>query len=235
MSYLPAYKSVSWRTKTVDARTRYLLSLVEKKLGFALYCYQGSYNSSVSQSGGTHDGGGAVDLSIKPLNSDTVRAELIVKVLRQHGFAAWHRKPWQGDWGHHIHAIECGNQRLSRNAAWQVAEYRAGRNGLASRGPDDGPRIDLVARRYPPLPYVSLENIRKQALAGGPRVLRGVRRVQRSLNEKCGLSLIVDGKFGPKTKRAYAEFEREIGGDGDGIPAKFSLTKLGEGRFKVRK
>lgn len=235
MSYPPPYERVSWRTKTVDARTRYLLTLVEKKLGFALYCYQGSYNTGVQQSGGTHDGGGAIDLSIRPLNSSTNRAEDIVRVLRQHGFAAWWRKPWQGDWSDHIHAVECGNRMLASNARWQVDEYRAGRSGLASRGADDGPRIALVARQYPPLPYVSLENIRKQALSGGPRVLRGVRRVQRALNARLGFELPVDGRFGPKTKRAYALFEKTIGGDGDGVPGKFSLTALGEGRFKVRK
>ena len=235
MSYPPPYERVSWRGKTVDARSKYLLELVEKKLGFGLYCYQGSYNPGVSQSGNTHDGGGAVDLSIRPLNGSINRAEDIVRVLRQHGWAAWWRHPWQGDWSDHIHAVEIGNERLSSTARNQIYAYQRGENGLASRGADDGPRITLVARAYPPLPYVSLENVRNQAIKGGPRVLRGVRRVQRSLNEKCGLALIVDGRFGPKTKRAYAEFERQIGGDGDGIPAKFSLTKLGEGRFKVRK
>lgn len=235
MSYPLPYERVTWRTKTVDARTRYLLGLVEQKLGFGLYCYQGSYNAGVEQSGGTHDGGGAVDLSIRPLNGSTNRAEDIVRVLRQHGFAAWWRKPSQGDWSDHIHAVECGNRMLSDSARWQVDEYRSGRNGLASRSADDGPRITLIARQYPPLPYVSLENIRKQALNGGPRVLRGVRRVQRALNAALGLELPVDGKFGPKTKKAYAEYERFIGGDGDGIPGKYSLTALGAGRFKVRK
>jgi peptidoglycan hydrolase-like protein with peptidoglycan-binding domain len=46
---------------------------------------------------------------------------------------------------------------------------------------------------------------------------------------------VVDGRFGPKTKKAYAQFEKSVGGDGDGIPGLFSLTKLGEGRFRVRK
>lgn len=235
MTYPPAYERTTWHGKTVDHRSKYLLELVEKKLGFELYCHQGSYNTAVSQSAGTHDGGGAIDVSIRPLNSSTNRAEEIVKVLRQFGWAAWWRHPWQGDWGDHIHAVECGNRLLSDGARWQVEEYKAGRNGLASRSADDGPRIELVARAYPPLPTVTLSTIRNQAENGGQRVLRGVRRTQRALNAKLGLELVVDGRFGEKTRRAYALWELEIGGDGDGIPGLFSLTKLGEGRFKVRK
>jgi hypothetical protein len=210
--------------------------LVEKKLGFELYCFQGSYNrGGVAQSGGTHDLGGAIDVSICPAGSNVNKADLIVKTLRQFGWAAWHRTPAQGDWGHHIHAVDSGDRDLSEGAARQVAEYRQGFDGLAGDGSDDGPRIALVARRYPPLPYVSLANVQAQAEKGGPRVLRGVRRIQRALLAHGDSDLVVDGRFGPKTKKAYAQFEKSVGGDGDGIPGLFSLTKLGEGRFRVRK
>lgn len=234
MSYLPAYERTTWHGKTVSQRSRYILELAEKKLGFELHCFQGSFSSAVTQSAGTHDQSGAVDVSISPAGSRDDRAELIVRTLREFGWAAWHRTPEQGDWGHHIHAIECGDEQLSEGARRQLDEYRQGYDGLSGSGRDDGPRIALVARRYPPLPYVSLANVRNQAETGGPRVLRGVRRVQRALNAH-GADLVVDGRFGHKTRIAYARFEDRIGGDGDGIPGLFSLTKLGEGRFKVRK
>jgi hypothetical protein len=210
------------------------LEQIEKSLGFDLYCFQGSFSTAVTQSGGTHDQSGAVDVSMCPAGSTKNAADLIVKTFRQFGWAAWLRTPAQGDWGYHIHAVDSGDKELSAAARRQVDEYSQGYDGLAGDGRDDGPRITLVAREYPPLPYVSLANVQKQAETGGPRVLRGVRRVQRALNAH-GADLVVDGRFGASTKKAYAKFELQFGGNGDGIPGLFSLTKLGEGRFRVRK
>lgn len=235
MSYPPPYERTTWHGKTVSHRSKYILEKVEKKLGFELYCFQGSYNpGTVKQSAGTHDQDGAVDVSICPNGSTTVRADLIVKTLREFGWAAWHRTPSQGDWGHHIHGVDSGSERLSSGAQTQVDKYRQGLNGLSGTGADDGPRIALVARPYPPLPYVSLANVEAQAKNGGARVLRGVRRIQRALNAR-GANLEIDGRFAAKTKKAYAAYEARVGGNGDGIPGLFSLTKLGEGRFRVRK
>lgn len=227
MSYPAAYDRVTFRGKTVDQRTKYLLELVEKALGYELTLLQGSYHPGVDQSGGTHDGGGVIDLA--PYDAANK-----VKVLRRHGFAAWHRLPNQGDWAEHIHAVDCGNAKLSPSAQKQIDEYRHGENGLATHAADDGPHINLRAWAYPPLPYVSLANVAQQARTGGQRKLIGVQRVQRALNAS-GADLTVDGHFGAATKRAYAKYEQALGGDGDGIPAIFSLTNLGAGRFKVRK
>lgn len=84
------------------------------------------------------------------------------------------------------------------------------------------------------LPTISLANVRQQAENGGKRVNRGVRRVQRALRAE-GYAVTIDGRFGGKTKRAYAAFEKDHGFDGDGLPGLPSLRKLGAGRFKVRK
>lgn len=234
MSYPPPYTLTTWHGRTVDHRSLYLLRQIERALGFELDCLQGSYSTTVELSGGTHDRGGVVDVSIYDPQGRN-RADAIVTMFRKHGWAAWHRTPAQGPWGHHIHAVECGNERLSEAAAQQLVSYRNDDNGLAGTAPDDGPRIVLRPRVYPPLPTVSLENVRKQAQNGGKRITVGVRRVQRSLNARLDLELTIDGRFGPKTKAAYARWEKLIGGDGDGIPGQFSLAKLGEGRFKVRK
>lgn len=100
---------------------------------------QGSYNTSVSQSGGTHDGGGAFDLT--PFNADQR-----VHALRAVGFAAWHRLPSEGDWPEHIHAELIGNRKASTSAKAQWASYLAGRNGLVS---------NLVDRTWHPDPPVT--------------------------------------------------------------------------------
>jgi len=125
------------RPKTVDWKTRAALEEAERRLGYALTVVQGSYNpGGVRQSGGTHDGGGVVDL----LAWDWKRK---VRVLRSIGFAAWHRPAVSGLWGAHIHAVLIDHGRLSSSAEAQVASYRAGRDGLK------GNRVDTFWRPRP--------------------------------------------------------------------------------------
>lgn len=136
---------VTWRGVTVDDRTAKMLTELAKISG-AIYINptQGSYNSGVSASAGTHDGCGAVDLmhpswSVK--DYDTV-----VALARKVGFAAWHRTPQQSNWPRHCHliAVQPGGKGdrgcLSSGAYSQVVDYYENRNGLASRARDDGPR-----------------------------------------------------------------------------------------------
>lgn len=129
----------------VDWLTHVALLKVEEHLGYPLTITQGSYNAGgVSASAGTHDGGGVVDLA--PYDHDRK-----VDALRRVGFAAWHRPElWRGStrvWPAHVHAVLIGNARLAPAARDQVADYLAGRNGLADNGPDTGPR-EWVDRRF---------------------------------------------------------------------------------------
>ncbi len=118
------------RPKTVDWKTRAALEEAERRLGYPLTVVQGSYNpGGVRQSGGTHDGGGVIDL----LAWDWQRK---VRVLRSIGFAAWYRPAISGLWGAHIHAVLVDHGRLSTAAAAQVASYRAGRDGLKGNRAD---------------------------------------------------------------------------------------------------
>lgn len=127
---------------------------------------QGSYTGTVSASGGTHDAGGALDLSIKGLSASEVDA--LVEYLRLYGCAAWHRTPDQGDWGPHVHAIDSGANDLSPQAAHQVSEYEAGRNGLASGGSDDGPDIrPLVPYQWQEDPMEWTEKLPATAFSSG--------------------------------------------------------------------
>ena len=142
-------KDSSGRTIVVNARTAAMLAEAEKRLGRHLNILQGSYNVGVAASAGTHDGGGVVDVWVPSLDADVV-----VKQLRMDGFAAWHRRPSQGPWGHHIHAVAIGDHQLAPLAAQQVVAYRKGFNGLGHlgmAGKDDGPKVrirtwDLVRR-----------------------------------------------------------------------------------------
>lgn len=100
---------------------------------------QGGFNKGgVAASAGTHDGGGAADWTGRIATDDTVR------ILRECGIAAWIRRPGQGRWPLHIHGVWNGCPHVSAGAARQVTAWKAGRNGLASNGRDDGPKVPIV-------------------------------------------------------------------------------------------
>lgn len=124
--------------KTVNQRTRDMLAEASAMLGRDIRVTQGSYNAGgVSASAGTHDGGGAVDISVRDLT--TKQRWQTVKALRTVGFAAWLRTPDQGPWVAHIHAIAVGDTDLPNSARNQVADYYVGRNGLANHAADNTP------------------------------------------------------------------------------------------------
>jgi peptidoglycan hydrolase-like protein with peptidoglycan-binding domain len=125
---------------TVNTRTRAMLREAERLIGLDLAIDQGSYNPGGDPtSAGTHDGGGVLDLAVAGMNA-TTRAT-VVRALRRVGFAAWLRSPAQGDWPWHIHAVAINDTDLSAPAQHQAGDYHLGRNGLANRAPDDGPRV----------------------------------------------------------------------------------------------
>lgn len=129
----PPFDKVTYRGKLMDNKTMYGVMAAERKLGYPLTITQGCYNpGGVKQSAGTHDGGGVVDLA--PWDWENK-----VRVLRNLGWAAWHRTPAEGPWPEHIHAVMVDQGALSASAAEQVVQYRNGQNGLANHGPDTFP------------------------------------------------------------------------------------------------
>lgn len=114
---------------------------------------QGSYSPGETASFGTHDGGGAVDLSVRELGnwSHVLYEDLdaILLALRQAGFAAWLRQPDELHPGSpiHIHAIAIGDAELSLAAQRQLTGpegYFRGFNGI----PTDPPLPDTQAGPY---------------------------------------------------------------------------------------
>lgn len=219
--------------KVVNIRTAEMIKRAEARLGYDLRIVQGSYNAGViAASAGTHDGGGAVDFS----TSNIPNIKEAVRQLRLSGFAAWHRTPAQGPWTDHIHAIAIGDDELSSGARFQVWEYYAGRNGLASRGADDGPRVDPIPVWYISLKEVSVKRVVWQFKAEKKRKLLGVKRIQRLLNYRLGTDLREDGIAGPKTVAAYKRWEERIDSpEPNGIPGAVSLRKLFAGYYRVVK
>jgi hypothetical protein len=126
-----AYERVTFGGVTLNRRTQAAFLTVQARpdTDNDWTLFQGSYHPGVSQSGGTHDGGGAIDVS--PFNW-----EQRVHALRAVGFCAWHRPAIPGVWGEHIHAILRGDREMSTAAHEQVVQYDQHTDGLAGHGPD---------------------------------------------------------------------------------------------------
>jgi len=100
---------------------------------------QGSYNpGGVAASFGTHDGGGALDLSVRSRVDWSVlndEIEPMIRALRATGFAAWLRAEGELYPGSaiHIHAVAVGDAEASDEAQAQITGrfgYLRGYNGL---------------------------------------------------------------------------------------------------------
>lgn len=143
------YGRVKWRKTgcVLNERTADMLLWVEERSGLTMHVGQGSYKGNgggakVGASGATHDGGGAVDLSIRWFSKHD--RKIIVETCKDAGFAAWHRpQNWDRRGGtEHAHLVAIGDRELSSSAAWQVSEYLAGRTGLTSALDDPSYRPD---------------------------------------------------------------------------------------------
>ncbi|MER6799621.1 peptidoglycan-binding domain-containing protein, partial [Amycolatopsis mediterranei] len=137
-----AGSQVTYHGQTLNTRTKAMLVAAEGKAGFQVSLTQGSYNpGGVDASAGTHDGGGAMDISVSGMSSTT--RNTLLKALRNVGFAAWYRTPAEG-FEYHIHAMAISDPDLSSGAQHQTGDYYLGMNGLAGRGADDGPQVAKV-------------------------------------------------------------------------------------------
>ncbi len=132
--------------KRTDTRTAAQAGEAQRLFGRTLTVTQGSYNTSVGASAGTHSGGGALDFSVSGLTASQITH--MVACLRTVGFAAWHRLPSQGPWAAHVHAVSVGCRDLAPIAARQVEALRNGRDGLASNGPDPHAALGLPVRTW---------------------------------------------------------------------------------------
>lgn len=141
------YTRVTQGYATLNARTLAMLDHAEaiyRALGgeivnFRLAITQGGYNNGyVAASFGTHDGGGAVDLSVRSPKDFSVLEDdipIMLRALRLAGFAAWLREAGQlgSDSPIHIHAIAVGDAELSEAARAQIDGefgYLRGYDGL---------------------------------------------------------------------------------------------------------
>lgn len=207
-----AMKRVTRDGKTLNKRTLDMLERAEARMGFKVYVVQGSYNTGVGASAGTHDGGGAIDISVRGI--DYKKA---VRALRDVGFAAWYRPARAGVWGAHIHAVAIGDAEVSSGAKAQVAEYYAGQDGLAGYNEDTGYRPDPIPVWPIKIPSVNFGVLRTQFESKKPAKRAAVRVLQRVLNERLDLDIVVDGVAGPQTRGAWKKWQEKTSSKADGV------------------
>jgi len=134
------YARTTYDGHTVNRRGAAFLDTLADNLGYkdGMTVFQGMYNpGGVGASGGTHDGGGAVDLS--PFDW-----EAKVRAARALGAAAWHRERLfdaNGNliWNEHIHMVIAGDRQMSPEARNQIEDYNNHLDGLAGMRHDDFP------------------------------------------------------------------------------------------------
>lgn len=221
-----AEKRILVQGHTLNVRTAAMLQCAENRLGYELHVMQGSYNTTVSASAGTHNGGGAVDVS--PTNYQEVVAQ-----LRAVGFAAWHRYYTPNVWPEHVHAIAIGDPELSSGAETQVHEYYSSQDGLADHAGDNAPRPSPVPVWPIHFPTFSLTQVRRQFKSKKPQPKQSVRYVQEMLNKRLNLQLKVDGIGGQKTKTAFASYRAKVGDKSNGY-SRTTTNKLIAGYYKLK-
>ena len=129
------YERIEIGYATLNVRTLAMLEQAQRiydferggeLVNFRQLITQGSYNpGGVDASFGTHDGGGAVDISVRSyIDWEVLTDEIepMVDALRVAGFAAWLRDTGDlyPDSPIHIHAIAVGDAELSEVALWQI-------------------------------------------------------------------------------------------------------------------
>lgn len=127
----PPFQKVTYNGALMDQKTKTFVQCLEKDLGYPLTILQGCYHPGVSQSAGTHDGGGVLDLAPYDWGRKVTAA-------RKRGGFYWHRLPIPGVWGEHIHGGIRNHGTLSDSAKAQQRDFDAHppRNGLASHAVD---------------------------------------------------------------------------------------------------
>lgn len=192
----------SGRPLVLDDRTLVKLRAAEAKLGHTFTVVQGSWrgDAGADASAGTHDRGGVLDLRTWDLPA-AVTPQRAVLELRRAGLVAWYRTTAQG-FDPHIHAVDRGNPDLDPSAARQVTAWEQGRNGLASNGPDDGPRVPIPLD--PPAPPKPPEDFDMNA-DEARTLFREVLREELGADPNTGKVDLGDGK-----KRSVAQVLKEL-------------------------
>jgi len=128
----------SGRDILMNRRMKAAFDVACRKVGVTPTIVQGAYMRRVGggadQSAGTHDQGGCIDTRTWDITRRQRRR--LIRAGRSVGWAVWFRNERHGGFDEHCHWVLLGDTDATDDAKWQMNEYRAGRDGLATRGRD---------------------------------------------------------------------------------------------------
>lgn len=210
----------------LDEETYKYVQLLSIIVGYNVleYITNGSYDDDVQQSGATHLGSGAFDLSGRRLGIAKITQAVSAwrKLVAGRG-TAWVRLPSQGDWPLHGHFILV-NAETDPSAVQQYKNYVKGgarSNGIG--GVDDGPRDWVGATGAIPvggaLTNISPDGAIVGAVSNNPigqafdiyKLISDPSFIRRALYFVVGLLLIIIGTFRITAKALPLDLLTKIG------------------------
>lgn len=154
------------------------------KKSYSLRIIQGSYNTTVDASAGTHDYDACLDVQI--VGMDWFQAQ---KWLRSQGWAAWVRVP--PTFSYHIHMIALPPYKLNfvskvgTYVPGQVEDYYAHKSGLVGSAPDNTWHPDNIKSTiFNYRAYMIAETTRRQIRRLADRkdsIIREIKRLRNKL------------------------------------------------------
>lgn len=136
----------SSRTIRLTRRMKAAFDRTCEECGFEPTIVQGAFMASLgggaSASAGCHDRAGCIDTRTWDLTA--AQQDRLIRAARSVGWAVWKRDMEHGGMEEHMHWVLLGEPNMAAEAARQDADYRAGLDGLASRGKDYHWRPDVI-------------------------------------------------------------------------------------------
>lgn len=148
----------TWQRVLADPRVRPFADRVVIVQG----SFMAQAGGGASASAGYHDRAGAIDT--RTWNLTRAELDTLIIVAREHGIALWRRDQQHGGMNPHAHGAAGWDHPHAAGIAFQWSEYRAGRDGLASRGPDYERRPSPLVLTPPPAPedYMATSDAEKK-------------------------------------------------------------------------
>ena len=189
----------TWQQVLADPRIRPFAARVVLVQG----SFMGQAGGGASASAGYHNLGGAGD--VRTWNLTRAELDTLVIVARQHGIALWRRDHLHGGMDPHAHWAAGWDHPIAAGIAFQWAEYRAGRDGLASRGPDYERRPTPLVLTPPPVPedYMATSDAEKKL----DKILANQAELERLVRQGKSAAWQRDKKAAEKAKQVA---ERQI-------------------------
>lgn len=126
----------SGRDLVMTLRMKAAFDAVVEECGFTPTIVQGAFmaGNGAAASAGYHDKSGCIDTRTSDLSGSQHKS--LIRCARIVGWAVWKRDAVHGGMDPHMHWVLLGEHNMADGARSQEADYRAGLDGLDSKGPD---------------------------------------------------------------------------------------------------